>query len=162
MPSGRVEPFFVRFANGDTTVQDVISSVVTSDHESTAAIAKRAMENPPDMSQFKVDFKNMLGDLVDNGVSRRVVNYVDSYMKPSLEEFVESIQGGRAGESRWVAIKAEDAPWPEALVCYNLCLYLKMYGVRELKRCPICQKFFSHKGKYAKYCSDNCKQAGSR
>lgn len=162
MPAGRVEPLFVRFANGDATAQDVVAALAGSEHEFTAATAKKAIDSLPDMSQFRADFKQMLADLVDNGVSRRVINYVDSYMKPSLEEFVESAQGGRAGESRWVAIKAEDAPWPEALLCYNMCLYLKMYGIRELKRCPVCKRFFSHKGRYAKYCSDNCKAAGTR
>jgi hypothetical protein len=70
---------------------------------------------------------------------------------------VEGGGGSRAGEKRWVQIKAEDAPWVEAVVCYNLCLYIRMYGIKELKRCPKCQKFFSNKGKYAKYCSDICK-----
>lgn len=162
MAEMKKDPLFIRFANGDAGAQDVVSALSESDHKFTAETAGKALENLPDMSQFRVDFKKMLADLIENGVSRRIVNYVDSYMKPSLEEFVESIQGGRAGEKRKVAIKAADTPWPEALLCYNMCLYLKMYGIRELKRCPVCKKFFCHKGKYAKYCSDNCKRAGTR
>jgi len=162
MDGRKQEPLFVRFANGDANPADVVGAMSSSKHEESAAIAKTAVESLPDMLQFKTDFREMLADLSDNGVSRRIVNYVDSYMKPSLEEFVESPAGGRAGETRWVSIKADDAPWPEAVVCYNMCIYLKMYGVRSFKMCPVCKKFFTHKGKYAKYCSGDCKQAGTR
>ena len=57
-------------------------------------------------------------------------------------------------------LKEKDTPWVEAIVCYNFCLYIKMYGISEIKLCPVCSKFFSHKGKYAKYCSDACKTSG--
>jgi len=160
MEGKKQEPLFVRFANGDANSADVVGAMAASENKKSADIAKAASEKLPDMSQFKADFKEMLGDLAENGVSRRIVNYIDSYMKPSLEEFIESPNGSRAGENRWVAVKADDAPWPEAVVCYNLCIYIKMYGHQAFKRCPVCKRFFTHKGKYAKYCSDSCKQAG--
>jgi hypothetical protein len=147
----RVEPLFVRFANGESTTVDVIKALESSEDEKTRQIVSKALENPPDLSVFRTDFKAMLSDLAENGVSRRIINYVDSYMKPSLEEFVDG-SGGRAGEKRWVVVKADDAPWPEAVVCYNLCLYLKAYGIKELKKCATCGCFFTNKGRYAKYC----------
>ena len=147
----RIEPLFVRFANGDSTTMDVLKALEDCKDEKTKEIVSKALENPPDLSVFRADFKNMLSDLAENGVSRRVINYVDSYMKPSLEEFMEGVSS-RSGESRWVAIKADDTPWPEALVCYNMCLYLRVYGIREFKSCATCGKFFTNKGKYAKYC----------
>jgi hypothetical protein len=162
MPSAKKEPLFVRFANREADVSDVINALSSSKDEVTLNAVAKARENPPDLSQFRVDFAQMLADLADNGVSRRVVNYVDSYMKPSLVEFGGSSEGSRAGESRWVSVKDAEAPWAEAVVCYNLCLFLKAYGIREFKICPICGKFFTNKGKYAKYCSDNCKASGSK
>jgi hypothetical protein len=99
-------------------------------------------------------------DLIDTGISKRLINYLNDYMKPSLEEIVEGGSNSRAGEKRQIILKAKDTPWIEAIVCYNLTLYIKMYGIAEIKRCPICSKFFSHKGKYAKYCSDACKSSG--
>jgi hypothetical protein len=154
----KTEPLFVRFANGTISYVDVIDSFISStDHESSKAIAQKARDTPVDLSVFKKDFSSMICDLVESGVNQQFINYVNSYMKPSLEEIVDTKGGGRAGEHRYVIIKAEDAPWVEAMLCYNLCIYIKMYGIRELKQCKVCKKFFSHKGKYAAYCSDFCK-----
>lgn len=147
----KIEPLFVRFANGEASSDDIVKALSSSKDEKTTAIVLAAQEKMPDLSVFRKDFKSMLGDLAENGVSRRIINYVDSYMKPSLEEYVE----GGAGESRWVAIKDADTPWPEAVVCYNMCLYLRVYGIKEFKRCPTCGKFFTNKGRYAKYCLEH-------
>jgi len=151
----RVEPIFVRFANGDASTEDVIKAMGSSKDDKTKEIVSKALENPPDLTVFRGDFKNMLADLAENGVSRRVINYVDAYMKPSLEEFADSLGGGRAGESRWVAVKDAEAPWIEAVLCYNMCLYLRVYGIPEFKQCSTCGKFFTNKGKYAKYCMEH-------
>lgn len=147
----RIEPLFVRFANGDIATEDVMRAMEASKDERTKEIVAEALKNPPDLSVFRTDFKNMLSDLAENGVSRRVINYVNSYMKPSLEEYVER----GPGELRWVMIKADDTPWPEALLCYNMCLYLRVYGIKEFKRCATCGKFFTNKGRYAKYCMEH-------
>lgn len=154
--AGKIEPLFVRFANGEASTEDVLNALSSSQDKKTADIVTEALKNIPDLSVFRTDFKSMLGDLADNGVSRRVMNYVDSYMKPSLEEYVSGSGGGtKSGEARWVAIKDKDAPWPEAVLCYNMCLYLRVYGITEFKRCPTCGKFFTNKGRYAKYCMEH-------
>ena len=155
------EPLFIRVANDAAGPLDVVEGFLTaSNDEHSKEIAQAFKDNLPDISLFKKDFKEVLDDIIDNGISQRMKNYVNSYMKPSLEEFSEGSQGGRTGEHRWVVIKEKDTPWIEALVCYNLCLYLRAYGLKELKRCPVCKKFFSNKGKYAKYCSESCKASG--
>jgi len=151
----RVEPLFVRFANGEATVADVVGAVSSSKDAKTAGFAAEALKALPDLSVFRTDFKAMLADLAENGVSRRLVNYVDSYMKPSLEEYTEGAGGSRAGEGRWVAVKDGTAPWPEALVCYNMCLYIRAYGIEEFKKCATCGRYFTNKGKYAKYCMEH-------
>jgi hypothetical protein len=152
------EPLFIKFANGEVNILDVLERFLsTTQHEPTKKIIEKAKDTLPDLSVFRKDFAGALMDLIESGINQHFINYVDSYMKPSLEEFVEGSGGSRSGEKRWVQIKAEDAPWVEAVVCYNLCLYIRMYGIKELKRCPKCMKFFSNKGKYAKYCSDICK-----
>lgn len=152
------EPLFVRFANGSVSYTDILDTVIASTmHDPTREIASKAKDTAADLSIFKRDFSNMVQDLVDNGTNQQSINYINSYMKPSLEEIVESTADGRTGEKRYVIIKAADAPWVEAVVCYNLCLYIKAYGIKELKRCAVCKKYFTHKGKYAVYCSDLCK-----
>jgi len=154
----RREPLFINYLNGQMTALDVVDSFVAeTTHEPSKAIAQKIKEHLPDLSAFKNDFKGCLLDLIDNGINQRFINYVNSYMKPSLEEILQSSGGGRTGESQYIIIKAEDTPWIEAMVCYNLCLFIKAYGFKEIKQCATCRKFFSYKGKYAKYCSDACK-----
>lgn len=159
----KTEPLFIKYANGLIDPSDIVQGFIRdSSDKKSLDIAKQTLKNLPDMSIFRRDFKKALSDLIDNGVNNYFVNYVNSYMKPSLEEIVKSTGNSQFGESRWVNIKESDVPWIEALLCYNLSLYVKIYGIKELKKCPICEKFFSNKGKYAKYCSDSCKNQGTR
>ena len=153
----RHEPLFIRYGNGLVEPTYIIQSFLESNFdEKSKVIAEEALKNPPDLTLFKKDFRNLLIDIIDNGINKQAINYINNYMKPSLEEIVE---GGtsRAGEKRQVILKNKDAPWVEAIVCYNLTLYIKMYGIPEIKLCPVCSRFFSNKGKYAKYCSEVCK-----
>lgn len=154
----RDEPLFIKFINGLVNHQHIIDTVMDSakDQKSKDIAAKKKSE-AIDLSLFRNDFKNVIVDLIDNGINQRIINYINSYMKPSLEEFIDNSSGSRVNESRHIEIKAEDAPWMEALICYNLCIFIKAYGFKEIKQCATCGKFFSHKGQYAKYCSDACK-----
>ena len=155
------EPLFIRFANNESNVADVVRSFIDlSEDKPSKGIAERTLKEIPDLTLFRRDFSNALEDLIDNGISRNLVNYTDSYMKPSLLEITDNNGGSRTNERRWVTIKAEGSPWIEALVCYNLAIYLKAFGIKDLKKCPICGKFFSNKGKYAKYCSEHCRAVG--
>jgi hypothetical protein len=158
----RIEPLFIRYANGLVEASYIVQSFIESNFDNRSKeIAEKALKSPPDLKLFRKDFRNLLIDIIDNGINKQAINYINNYMKPSLEEIVE---GGtnRAGEKRQIILKAEDTPWIEAIVCYNLTLYIKMYGISEIKLCPVCFKFFSHKGKYAKYCSDTCKTSGGK
>ena len=158
----REEPLFVKFLNGQISYLQIIDVVIeTSKDGKSKSIAESKKDSNIDMSLFREDFQKVVLDLIDNGINQRVINYLNSYMKPSLEEFVESPGGSRVNESRYVSIKADDAPWLEAILCYNLCIFIKVYGFKEIKQCAQCGKFFSHKGQYAKYCSDSCKAVGN-
>jgi hypothetical protein len=158
----REEPLFVRLANRNIDALGIIQSFrAASPDEESIKIAAEAEDSIPDISVFIKDFREVLGDLIDNGANQRVINYLNSYMKPSLSEIVDSTGSSRAGENRQVFIKDAKAPWVEAVVCYNLSLYIKAFGLNELKNCPVCSKFFTNKGKYSIYCSDICKNQGS-
>jgi hypothetical protein len=50
--------------------------------------------------------------------------------------------------------------WFESLICHNFVMTFNYFGLDVIKNCPICTKFFSHKGPYAKYCSEGCKDSG--
>jgi len=154
----RREPLFIRFANKQTNTNGVIKSFIdASEHQKSVLIAEEALDSVPDLSVFRKDFSNAIEDLIDNGINKQLINYLDSYMKPSLSEIIDSGGSNTTNEKRWVMIKDKEAPWIEAILCYNLTLYIKAYGYKELKRCPVCHKFFTNKGKYAKYCSESCK-----
>lgn len=153
----RVEPLFIRYANGMADTEAIVKSYLSIvKDEPSKKIAEDILTNLPDLTMFRKDFRNCIDDLIDNGISNQLINYMDSYMKPSLEEYVEGSNAARTGEKRSVVIKAEDTPWIEAMVCYNMALYIKVYGITDIKHCPNCGNFFSHKGKYAKYCSEIC------
>lgn len=155
----RVEPLFIRYANGTANTEAVVRSYLSiAEDENSKKIAAEAITKLPDLTMFRKDFRSCLDDLIDNGINNHFINYVNSYMKPSLEEYVEGSSASRTGEKRRVVIKAEDAPWIEAMVCYNMSIYIRVYGITDIKHCPNCGNFFSHKGKYAKYCSDICKE----
>lgn len=157
----RDEPLFIKFLNGQIDHHQIIDTVIsTSKDERSKSIAEGKKGIDFDLSIFREDFRKAVVDLIDNGINQRVINYLDSYMKPSLEEFLDTNPGSRSGESRYISIKADDAPWLEAIICYNLCIFIKVYGFQEIKQCATCGKFFSHKGKYAKYCSEPCKISG--
>jgi hypothetical protein len=157
----RDEPLFIKFLNGQINYTQIIDSVIgTSKDQRSKDIAESKKGSSIDLSIFREDFRRVIIDLIDSGINQRVINYIDSYMKPSLEEFIEPNQGSRMNESRYVSIKADDTPWMEAVICYNLCIFIKVYGFKDIKQCSNCNKFFSHKGQYAKYCSDACKSIG--
>lgn len=154
------EPLFINFVNKKISIIEIISIVLENakDAESISiAESYRDNNNYSDLSQFRKDFSELLEDVIDNGVSQRIINYLNSYMKPSLLEYVDSSSGSRAGEIRFIAIKDAESPWVEAIICYNLCIFIKAYGFSDIKNCPVCLKFFTNKGKYAKYCSESCK-----
>lgn len=158
----RIEPLFIRLANREISALEVIQSVIKSSEDPRSIeIAQSALQEIPDLSVFVKDFKEVLMDISDNGISQRMINYLNSYMKPSLSEILDTSGGNRSSEKRYICIKDPKAPWVEGIVCYNLSLFIKAFGLQSIKNCPVCTKFFTNKGKYAKYCSDICKTRGS-
>lgn len=156
-------PLFIKFLNGEIDYIYIIDTIINnSKDERSRVIAQNKREELVNLSYFRTDFKKAIIDLIDNGITQRFTNYVDSYMKPSLLEFEEPNVGRRSGEQRYVIIKADDTPWIEAIVCYNLCIYIRAYGIKSIKQCAVCNRFFVHKGEYAKYCSEQCKSIGKQ
>ena len=157
------EPLFLRFVNGAIGAPEVVGAFLEgAKDDKTREIAEKILEDQeyPDLDQFREDFSNLLEDLIDNGPIPPVRQYLSDYMEPSLSEYSnESAFQNTGMVDRWVGIREEQSPWMEGLVCYNLCMYLKGFGGKDLKRCPVCRKFFNHKGPHAVYCSERCKQS---
>jgi len=157
------EPLFVRYINREVDTIDVVKAFIDQNEDPVSAdIAKESYDKSPDLSIFKKDFRAAVEDIIENGISQKFINYVDSYMKPSLIEKVDGYGQTRVNEKRHVLIKEKDTPWIEALLCYGVILYVKAYGIKEIKKCPVCNKIFTTNGKYAKYCSQDCKGKDSK
>jgi hypothetical protein len=156
-------PLFIRFLNNELSSGDLLTIFARSTDSHTAQIAIKAQDNPPNLDTFKKELKEAVSDIITEGLAEEFAAFVNNYMETSLVEDVESM-GTALGEniSREARIQDEDSPWVQGLICYNLCLYIKGFGLESLKKCKVCSKFFNHKGKYAVYCSDACKVSSKK
>lgn len=154
------DPLFLRFINNDTDVTGMLMSFSKSKDDRTVAAAQTALKNLPDLSEFKKELMEAVEDIITEGLDEGFKAFVNHYMS-SLEEDVD-IKDTPHGENRSqiARVSNEKGPWIQGFICYNLCLYIKAFGLEDLKKCKICGRFFAHKGKYAVYCSDPCKKKG--
>jgi len=156
-------PLFLQFINNEVSVEEMLFSFGKSSDETTRKAVAVAMENPPDLSGFREELTECVNDIIKEGFGEEFKAFVNNYMEPSLIEDVtamDTVYGENV--SRVARVKDIEAPWVQGLLCYNLCLYIKAFGTECLKKCKICGKPFAHKGKYALYCSDNCKREGQK
>ena len=72
----------------------------------------------------------------------------------------ERVNSYAKDEEHSVTITDPEGRWLEGIIIYNFIMTFNYFGIKIIKKCPICSNFFSHKGKYAKYCSEGCKSTG--
>jgi hypothetical protein len=156
-------PMYLKFLNREITVLEMLQSFSRSKDSYTSNAAVEATENPPDLEEFRKEFNDALTDVVKDGLGEEFKAFVNHYMESTLEEDVETKKSQR-GENvyRTARVKNKSGPWIQGVICYNLCLYIRAFGLSDLKMCKVCDKFFAHKGKYALYCSDVCKANKSK
>lgn len=157
----KTDPIFLRFVNREITATDLLMSFSRSEDPETAMAAEKAIDNPPDLTEFHKELSDAVKDLAKMGVGQEFKSFVNHYMEETLVEDVKSEKSPYGDNTSRVArIKDSSGPWVQGLLCYNLCLYIKAYGLDDLKLCKICSKPFAHKGKWALYCSEACKAQG--
>lgn len=151
-------PMFLKFINREIGTLELLHSFAKAGDPDTAKAAVKALENPQDLESFRKELEEAVNDLVLEGPGDEFKAFVNHYMQDSIEEEV-SVKSTRLGENRSqiARVKDENSPWIQGFICYNLCLYIKAFGLQDLKKCRVCGKIFCHKGKYAVYCSDPCK-----
>jgi hypothetical protein len=156
---GNKNPLFLRFINREVGYSDLIRIFSNSPDTHTADIARKAMSSLLDLESFRQEIEGAVRDIIKTGLGEEFRAFVNHYMEPSLSE-EQVITQSRLGENhiRTATIKDEKAPWVQGFICYNLCLYIKAFGLQELKSCKTCDKLFAHKGQYAVYCNDECKK----
>ena len=159
-------PIFIKFLNWkrDTyTIESLLKLLEESfiDSASKEVVHERLLS-------INEDFLNNL-----EGFQKNFQKYMDSliYTKVISEEFLlflnnaykyieDSVTKNINDIEHRAIIKNKDGRWFEALICNNFILTFNYFGSSIIKRCPLCQDYFCHKGKYAKYCSDGCKTKG--
>ena len=156
-------PLFLRFINKELSTGDLLIIFSRASDPFTAETALKAIEDPPDLENFRKELTDAVRDIAREGPGEEFKAFVNNYMAPSLEEDVSN-SASQFGEnvSRTARVKDPDSDWVQGLLCYNVCMYIKAFGLENLKSCRVCSKLFSHKGKYAVYCSDSCKAAGKQ
>lgn len=157
-PKITVNPLFLKFLNKEISTEEVLISLRRSHDPYTAECAINAKLSQDDIDGFWEELKEAVTDIIKAGLGEEFKAFVNNYMEPSLEEFTETKPGAVGTNfSRTAVIKNANAPWFQGVICYNLCLYIRAFGLSDLKKCKICGRFFAHKGQYAVYCSDDCK-----
>ena len=156
-------PLFLKFVNKEIGAKDLLMSFSGSPDPYTSKAALAAMDDVPDLEGFRKELSDAVNDLVKDGPGEEFKAFVNHYMESSLEEDIET-ENSQFGENvnRRARVKDASQPWVQGILCYNLCLYIKAFGLEDLKSCRVCGKVFSHKGKYAVYCGDACKSNGKK
>lgn len=156
--SGDKNPLFLRFINKETGIQDLLLKWSSSKDEKLSKAANGALNYPPNVDDFRQEIEEAVRDLIDGGLGEEFKAFVNHYLD-ALEEDLE-VREGKYGQntSQVARIKDEKGPWIQGIICYNLCLYIKAFGLENLKSCKVCSKLFAHKGKWATYCSEPCKK----
>ena len=155
---GNTNPMFLRFLNRESSPTDILMSVSLSEHPMTAEAAKKALDHPPDLDLFRKELEEAVRDIIKEGIDKEFKAFVNHYMEPSITEEI-SVSQSPLGQNRsqMAFVKDPESTWVQGMICYNLCLFVKAFGLDSLKACKVCGKLFAHKGKYAVYCSDVCK-----
>jgi len=156
------EPLFVRYLNGEIGILEMMDSFsrMTEDTYTLKAI-ENARTAFPDMSGFKEELKGAVLDIMNKGLDEAFKFFVNHYMESSLAEDIKTAKSSLGDNiTRTARVKDENETWIQGLICYNMSLYIRAFGLDNLKMCRICQRFFSNKGPYAIYCSDSCKKIG--
>lgn len=156
--TGNKNPLFLKFINREIDFTSILSAFANSPDKRTSEIAVKAMENPIDLDPFREELEGAVRDIISKGLGEEFKSFVNHYMETSLAEEYTTTKGPLGeGRVQIATIKDENEPWVQGFICYNLCLYIKAFGLQDLKACKVCNKVFSNKGKYALYCSDQCK-----
>jgi hypothetical protein len=155
-------PMWLRFLTRETGVVELLHSFSRSEDPKTAEAAIKALEAPPDLEPFRKELGEAVEDMLKDGVGDEFKAFVNNFMTP-LEEILE-VENTPRGENRSQVARIKDpsGTWIQGFICYNLCLYVKAFGLENVKKCKTCGKIFAHKGQYAIFCSDPCKAAGKQ
>jgi hypothetical protein len=154
---GDKNPLFLRFINRKIGVFDLLNSFASSPDPLTAETARNAADSPPDLEEFRQEMEEAVRDLSKEGLGEEFKAFVNHYMVDSITQVTDN-KKTPFGENRshLAYVKDPDSTWIQGFLCFNLSLYIKAFGLDNLKTCKTCGALFAHKGKWAVYCEDSC------
>lgn len=154
---GDKNPLFLRFVNRKIGVFEILQSYSNSPDPLTSEAARAALNDPPDLESFRKELEDAVRDLAQEGLNEAFKAFVNHYMESSITQTIDN-EKTPFGENRYHAafVKDPGSTWIEGLICYNLSLYIKAFGLENLKTCKTCGILFCHKGRWAAYCEDVC------
>lgn len=159
-------PIFVEFLNwkGDKffieNLLERLSDNFESDSDKQVSLDKKRLLNEEDLlnlESFQKVFKRHFQEtLSDKAVSDHFLSWLSNshtYIEQHRETYLND-------EIIKLSIKDPSGRWLEAILCSNFIMTFNYFGLDIMKSCPVCLNFFCHKGPYARYCSDGCKEVG--
>lgn len=153
-PKNTEEAFFVKFLN-TISVPDNLPYLLDVYYSTTIDLYGISEIDFEEVELFHDKFRYAMFSFIKTnvGLNSAITEFIGSYVTP--EDYTTSF----SGDGEFIDLKITDVNTEtvKKLVCWSLLMYLKYFEYRTLKVCKICNNFFSIKGKYAVYCSEQCK-----
>jgi hypothetical protein len=160
----KTNPLFINFLNwsGDKYfIEKTLEGIKTDfNNVSDVEVVDLRIKNLNDeyldnLTFFKNSFIKNLNETISNkSISDFFLGWLSNcftYIEEEKESYIND-------EKRNITIRDPKGRWFEAIVCYNFIMTFNYFGLDIIKKCPVCLKFFCHKGPYAKYCGEGCKE----
>jgi len=160
------DPLFINFVNTEITKEylDVtlkrIENLFSDAEDKKIALDRREALKEHNIEGFKlvqIKLRDHLDYITDKGKFDKAFGAWANFYLSALKEYKTE---NASGVERFVKIGDPNGDWISGIILYNFSLFCKYYGIDILKKCPVDGVFFTNKGKYAKFCSDKCKQVG--
>ena len=156
-------PLFIRFLNWQRdkhSIEIFLTDIQASlNNETDIKIIRDRISNLTEdylseLDKFKEKFESFIkGTISSKEVSPEFLTWLGNLNKYIQETVIQD----NNDRSHLITIRDPAGKWFESLICYNFILTFNYFGCTIIKKCPICGSYFAHKGKYAVYCSDECK-----
>lgn len=161
-------PLFVNFLNwkGDLysihKILDSLSGTFESEKDRDIVLDRlNRLDNPylDNLTSFQKVFKGYMKQTI---VVSKISPEFMAWMGNAFKYIKENVSQYAQDESRSVSIIDSEGRWFEGIIIYNFIMTYNYFGSDIIKLCPVCSSFFCHKGKYAKYCGEGCKETGMK
>ena len=109
---GDKNPLFLKFINRGIGIIDLLTIYAGSEDPLTSETAKKALENPPDLEDFRKEMEEAVRDIIKDGPNEEFKAFVNHYMEPSIYQFSDTTKGPFGENRKHTAfVKDAEGPW---------------------------------------------------